>query len=290
MHLGYSKGEGNLPSRHLLVLDADPAVHQALEGLLRRDDRAVEAAYDSNQAMDLLRRLPCEVVVAGQEPNGRGDGGALLRQVRTVRPEARVILTGDLDPARALAAVRHRAYSYFHKPFPPGQVAEMVQQALNASAWRDDLRVISGRPDWCTVDIRSKLEAAERATQLVREMTADVASAAREDIASAFRELLINGIEHGALSDPHKRVRASLIRTARSVVVEIEDPGRGFSLEHLSHAAITNPEDSPIRHVEVRAKQGNRPGGFGILMARNMVDELVYNEKRNAVLFVKYLK
>ncbi len=279
-----------MPPRLLLVLDADPAVHQALEGLLRREDRAIEDAYDSAQAMDLLRRLPCEVVVAGAEPNGGGDGRALLRQVRTLRPEARVILTGDADPARALAAIRGRAYCYFHKPFPPGLIADMVQQALNASAWRDDLRVISARPEWCTLDVRSKLEAAERATQLVREMTADVPAGVREDIASAFRELLINGIEHGALSDPHKRVRASLIRTARSVVVEIEDPGRGFSLEHLSHAAITNPEDSPIRHVEVRAKQGNRPGGFGILMARNMVDELVYNEKRNAVLFVNYLK
>jgi len=271
-------------------LDADPAVHQALERLLRREDRAIEDAYDWDQALDLLRRLPCEVVVAGPETNGGGDGRALLRRIRTLRPEARVILTGDADPARALAAIRNRAYCYFHKPFPPSLVADMVLQALHASAWRDDLRVISARPDWCALDLRSKLEAAERATQLVREMTADLAADAREDIASAFRELLINGIEHGARSDPRKRVRASLIRTARSVVVEIEDPGNGFSLEHLTHAAIANPEDAPIRHVEVRARQGSRPGGFGILMARNMVDELVYNEKRNAVLFVKYLK
>jgi DNA-binding NtrC family response regulator len=193
-------------------LDPDPAIHQALEGLLRREDRTIEDAYNSDQALDLLRRLPCDVVVAGQEPNGSGDGRALLRRVRTLRPQARVILTGDLDPARALAAIRDRAYSYFHKPFPPGPVADMVQQALNASAWRDDLRVVSGRPDWCTLDIRSKLEAAERATQLVREMTADVPASAREDIASAFRELLINGIEHGAGSDPRKRVFADQTR------------------------------------------------------------------------------
>jgi DNA-binding NtrC family response regulator len=136
-----------LPPHRLLVLDPDPAVHEVLEGLLRREDRAVEAAYDSNQALDVLRRLPCEVVVAEQEPNGNGDGFSLLRRVRTVRPEARVILTGAQDPERALDAIRHRAYSYFHKPLPTGQVADMVQQALNASAWRDDLRVISARPD-----------------------------------------------------------------------------------------------------------------------------------------------
>jgi hypothetical protein len=42
--------------------------------------------------------------------------------------------------------------------------------------------------------------------------------------------------------------------------------------------------------VEVRAEAGQRPGGFGILMTRNLVDELIYNERGNAVLFVKYLQ
>jgi len=32
-----------------------------------------------------------------------------------------------------------------------------------------------------------------------------------------------------------------------------------------------------------------RAGGFGILMADQLVDELVYNERRNEVMFVKYL-
>jgi len=73
------------------------------------------------------------------------------------------------------------------------------------------------------------------------------------------------------------------------VIVHIHDPGKGFSLDLLPHAAISNPEDSPTKHVEVRANEGRRPGGFGILMTRNLADELLYNERGNAVLFVKYL-
>ena len=49
------------------------------------------------------------------------------------------------------------------------------------------------------------------------------------------------------------------------------------------------PADAPIRNVELRVEHGRRPGGFGILMARNLVDELVYNERGNEVLLVKYL-
>ena len=71
--------------------------------------------------------------------------------------------------------------------------------------------------------------------------------------------------------------------------MHIHDPGSGFSLDFLPHAAISNPDGSPIRHVEIRAEQGQRPGGFGILMSRNLVDDLLYNERGNAVLFVKYL-
>ena len=41
--------------------------------------------------------------------------------------------------------------------------------------------------------------------------------------------------------------------------------------------------------MEVRNEMGLRPGGFGILVSRNLADELIYNEKGNEVLLVKYL-
>ena len=41
--------------------------------------------------------------------------------------------------------------------------------------------------------------------------------------------------------------------------------------------------------MRIREEQGLRPGGFGLLMVRASVDELVYNEKHNEVVFIKYL-
>jgi len=210
--------------------------------------------------------------------------------VRSIRPEARVIVAGSRDPAGALAAIRERAYAYFHKPISTGPLADMVQLALDAAAWRDDIRVASARPEWITLEVRCKIEAAERTTQFIREMLADLESQTAEDIAIAFRELLINAIEHGGKSDAHKRVRTSLLRTSRAVMTHIADPGKGFSLESLPHAAINNPDGSPIKHLEYREEQGRRAGGFGILMSRSLVDELLYNQRGNAVLAVKYLK
>jgi DNA-binding NarL/FixJ family response regulator len=275
--------------RRLLVFDTDPALHELLAAVLRREGRSIQDAYDRHEALEALRGSDCDLVVAGQGRNG-DEGLKLLRQVRALRPEAKVILAGGRDPVRALAAIRGRAYAYFHKPVSAGPLADMVQLALDATAWRDDIRVASARPEWITLEVRCKLEAAERATQFVREMLADLEPQKAEDVAIAFRELLINGIEHGGNSDAHRRVRASLLRTSRAVIAHVADPGKGFSIEALPHAAISNPDDSPIRHLEYREEHGKRAGGFGILMARSLVDELVYNERGNAVLAVKYLK
>jgi anti-sigma regulatory factor (Ser/Thr protein kinase) len=57
----------------------------------------------------------------------------------------------------------------------------------------------------------------------------------------------------------------------------------------LSHSALANPSDRPIEHAMEREKKGLRPGGFGLLMTKQKVDELLYNEAQNEVVFVKYL-
>jgi hypothetical protein len=41
--------------------------------------------------------------------------------------------------------------------------------------------------------------------------------------------------------------------------------------------------------VAVREEQGLRPGGFGVMLAKKLVDEVVYNEQGNDVLPVKYV-
>jgi anti-sigma regulatory factor (Ser/Thr protein kinase) len=69
----------------------------------------------------------------------------------------------------------------------------------------------------------------------------------------------------------------------------IKDPGEGFSLEEIRHAAVNNPSYDPIRHALLREAQGLRPGGYGLLLTKHFVDELVYNEKGNEVLLVKYI-
>jgi DNA-binding NarL/FixJ family response regulator len=278
----------SVSERSLLVIDSDPAVHELLAGALNREDRKIQNVYDGREALSYLRANPCDLVLAGQGGNG-SDGMRLVRKIRGIQPEVRIIVTGEQSAERAIDAMRARAYSYFHKPLAAGALAEMVHQALESSAWQNDIKILSARREWISMEVRCKLEAAERAVHLIGELIGEMPQEIWEDVATAFRELLLNAIEHGGKSDARKRVLVKLLRTARSLIVHVQDPGKGFSLESLHHSALCNPEDSPTRHVEIRAETGQRPGGFGILMARNLVDELLYNERGNEVMFVKYL-
>src|SRR5262249_11929260 len=142
-------------------------------------------------------------------------------------------------------------------------------------------------PEWVELVVPCTREAAERLQEVMMRLDGDLADDQRESIAYAFRELLLNAIEWGGRLDPSSTVRISYLRAKRLILYRIADPGTGFNIDNLQHAAIG--QDSPITHVQVREEKGLRPGGFGLLTVRSSVDELLYNEKRNEVVFVKYL-
>jgi len=271
------------------MVDGDPAVQELLADLLKQEDRTVQGVSGGQEALDLLRTTPYDLVVADPGNNG-WQGGELMRRVRAVRPETKVILTGAQDPGKAISALRDHAYSYFHKPLTPVPLADMVRRALDSSSWTKDIQVRSARPEWVTLEVSGKLDAAERAAQLLRELVADLSTATCEDVTVAFHELMMNAIEHGCKSDSRKHVHVSVLRTSQALMVHLRDPGKGFALGEIKHAAVCNPENSPTRHVEIREEQGQRPGGFGILMASKLVDELLYNERGNEVFFQKNIR
>lgn len=124
-------------------------------------------------------------------------------------------------------------------------------------------------------------------SELLGEVKLDAAQ--RERFSTALREVLWNAIEHGGKLDASKRIRLDLFHTKRSLACLIRDPGPGFQLPKISHAAINNPPENVVQHAQVRESQGMRPGGFGILMARNLVDELIYNEQGNEAALIFYL-
>ena len=180
-------------------------------------------------------------------------------------------------------------FGYFSKPLVVQAVVEMIAQAAAAAHWEDGIEVLSARPGWISLRLRCRQLTADRLLQFFRELKMDVSEQEREDVATAFREMLLNAIEHGGHYDPNQMVRVSYYRLTKAVVYLIQDPGEGFSFSALPQAAVSNPADAPAAHLLYRSEHGLRAGGFGILFARKLVDEVIHNEEGNEVILVKYL-
>jgi len=274
----------------ILVVDDDPDIHILLKSVLAEHGSRIESAYDGLEALARLDTTGYELVITDVCMPGL-DGLDLLQQIRERRPATRVVvMTAQNTPENLIRSIRERAFTFFSKPFSTSAVADMVARALETPMAQDDIEVLSARPNWIALRLRCKMEIADRLVQFLRELQMELPAEEQADIAMAFRELLMNAIEHGGRSDPNQKVEVAYIRIAQAILYYVRDPGEGFSFDDLPHAAVSGTPEDPLRHVEVRSQAGMRPGGFGIFMTRQVADELLYNEKGNQVLLVKYLR
>jgi len=273
----------------ILVVDDDRTTRHVLSKVLTSAGFAVTVAKDGVEALAFLRSRRFDLLLLDVWMP-RMTGLDLLERLRTrkVRPRV-IVMTSDEAPETLLAAVRQQAFTYVHKPIASLELLHTVRDVLKAPD-PPAIEVISARPDWVELVVPCRREAVERIQTVMAQLDTDLAQDVRESIAYAFRELLMNAIEWGGRLDPARTVRISYLRARRMLLYRIADPGPGFNLDDLPHAAIGGPPDDPVAHMHVREAKGIRPGGFGLLMVRGSVDELLYNEKRNEVVFVKYLE
>ena len=186
-----------------------------------------------------------------------------------------------------MEALKEHAFSYFTKPFSDEEIRAMVERALAAPDWDDGIEVLSDKPDWISVRASCRRLTADRLLKFVDELSSDLSEDDSKSTGAAFREILMNAIEHGAQFDAAKRVEITRVRTAGLLMYLVSDPGPGFDYANLPHAAVSSPDD-PVRHVGFRDAHGMRAGGFGLLVAGGMVDELVHNSTGNQAVLIKY--
>jgi anti-sigma regulatory factor (Ser/Thr protein kinase) len=199
-----------------------------------------------------------------------------------------IIVTDRSTPADVIAAIRARAFGYVTKPLSTQALEEALQLAIESPAWEEAIEMLSGTDAWIRLSVRCDVSTANRLQQFVREFL-DLPEVDEDKVATASREMLLNAMEHGGKFDPERRIEIAYLRARRVVLIRIKDPGEGFSLKENLDTAVNSPQDDPLRHLKHREAQGMRPGGYGILLAKNLVDELFYGEKGNDVLLIKYI-
>jgi anti-sigma regulatory factor (Ser/Thr protein kinase)/ActR/RegA family two-component response regulator len=274
----------------ILVIGGDGALRSRLEAAGDLAGFEFVTAAGNVDAVRQTRTRAIDVVITDPDTPVLDDL-ALLDELRTSRPGLKaIVLAPAAAPSEIIEAIRSRVFACFVAPFDAGHVAEMTRRAADADDWRDGISVESGLPKWISLTVNCRHLTAERLIQFMTEHRRDLPEDDRHSLITAFREVLMNAMEHGAGFDPEKVVHVTAIRTDRAIVYYFRDPGTGFSPAELERSALSNRETDPIAHLERRASLGIRPGGFGMLVAKQIVDEMFYSERGNEVILIKRLE
>ena len=276
--------------RIALLVDSGPEINELLDGVFARENWSVQRVADNCVALLTAAANPFDLIITGSKNQCR-ENLEVVHKIRAIRPHTRLIILADkFTPGDVLDAMREGAFSYFSGPLEHCALVDMVREAMASPCWDDGIEVLSGTPAWVSLAARCDIETANRLVQFLRGVKdPSIPDADREAVVAAFREILLNAMEHGGHFDPHHYVEISFVRASRLVALRVKDPGQGFSLEELRHAAINSPAGDLFSHVSVRDANGLRPGGLGLLLAKKLVDDLIYNEKGNDVLLIKYI-
>src|SRR4051794_11511670 len=240
--------------RQALVVDADPEIDSAVTAVLLPEEWTVHHASNNATALETANSEPFDLVITGPRTTGEQDL-ILLRAMRRIRPEVRfIIITEESTPCNVISSIRERAFSYFSTPITPETFAHMLRNATQ-DGWDDGVKVVSATPEWICLLVRCDLKSADRLMQFMKEI-ASLPTEEQQSAGTAFREILMNAIEHGGHFNPAQYVEISYVRARGMVMCRVKDPGEGFTMEEIEHASFSNPPNDPIHHVRLRDERG----------------------------------
>lgn len=274
-------------SERILVVEDDEDLSELLCQLLATQGYRTEAVYDGASA---VRRVnddkPDAVILDVMLPEL--DGFAVCQKLK-FRRETNLIpilmmtaLDGDADRRQGLKVGADR---YLTKPFEPNRLLRELRDTL------DHRRELAGGNVLSSVQLQMESDShlREQLNDLLSELFR-LTPLPEEEIGRiryAAMEMVGNAIEWG---NRHRKELTVSIRyelTPDTIKFVVTDEGKGFDPAHLPHAAT---DDDPVGHMELREQLGLREGGFGIMIAKGMVDKVTYNEAGNQVTLTKELR
>jgi two-component system nitrogen regulation response regulator GlnG len=132
-------------SQKILIVDDELEIARALAQLMVREGLEPVVAADGPSALRLIQSEPPDVLLVDFRLPGM-DGMEVLRRSKKLDEDLPVILiTGFAEVRGAVEAIRAGAHDYLSKPFNHPEVIRVVLRALNESALKQRLRILSNQ-------------------------------------------------------------------------------------------------------------------------------------------------
>ena len=278
--------QGDLQSAaRILVVEDDRDLCNLLSTLLDVEGYKTETSCDGGDVVERVAQQRPDAVVLDVMLPGRS-GFDICRDLKCRRDTNLipiVMLTAMQGEDAEQSGLRVGANRYLSKPFEPDDLLNGIREALDHRRQLEEGRTHTAIEIQMNSDARNR----EQLNDLLSELFLLTPLSEEEvgQIRYAALEMIENAMEWGNRRRSDLMVTVAYEVTDDQVKFVITDQGQGFDPKTLEHAAC---DEDPCKHLCVREQLGLRDGGFGMMIARGVMDEVRYNERGNQVTLIKY--
>ena len=113
----------------VLIVDDEKSIRTTLQIFLERDGYEVETAETAMQALEMIGRQPCDILIS-DIIMPRMSGVEFLDEVKKILPDVPVLMmTGEPTIETAVVALQRGAFDYLNKPIQKEALLKAVRQA-----------------------------------------------------------------------------------------------------------------------------------------------------------------
>ena len=114
----------------ILVVDDEEAMRESLNDWLKEDGYEVGLAAGGQEAIDMVRDEPWEIILLDLKMPGM-NGLETLKHLKEVRPDAEILMmTAYATVDTAVQAMKEGAFDYLVKPFDPDEVEILIKKIV----------------------------------------------------------------------------------------------------------------------------------------------------------------
>ncbi len=294
---------------HILLVDDEELIVELLENYFQSLGYDVTAVENAEKALEHLQNnFSYDLLITDINLPGKS-GIDLLKITREIRPELPVILvTGHKTMDFAISAIKNGATDFITKPFQLNNVRKVVEKVIRYKLKTEKKERIFEYARFIKMDFEfptKELDAGVLADYLARLLLKTRFCNENEvnQFYLVFLETIVNAIEHGnlelastikgddfdrflkfeqlreeRLQDPtygNRKVYIQMEVSPRMFTLTIRDEGPGFDWKAVM-------EKTEMETINLESH------GRGFVFIQSVMDEMLFNDKGNAITLVKY--
>ena len=259
----------------VLVIDRDQRVRDRLVREFQNRGMAVTPIDSVEEAMWWIESDTADLVVADIASATAADS-RLVKTLRNQRGVVPVVITTRGKDAETTAALRNGSFDVLEQPIRRGEIDRVIERALACRLRHNDtVKVLPFLREQIEFVLPSKVEYLDGVLNHLTErlIKFGVVSPQSSDVVIALDEAIVNAIKHGNGYDESKQVRVQAEITSAAATFVVSDEGAGYRVSEVPDPCA--PENLL------------RTSGRGLLLIRNIMDEVYVNERGNTITMVK---